>query len=310
MRKPFIACQLFVLVVLLCNSSFVLADSTKSKCHARKCKDMPIPVALVESTPVIDRAINEQKIPSNYIGISFYNPNYVLPYYFTGSPDNSAYEGFTPNDVTLNNGEFKFQFSVKAPLWKNILDHNTSLYLAYTQLSYWQLYNKSTFMRENNYQPEFYFETPVKWHLSKDWHVNFINVGANHVSNGTGNGLQRRWDRVYLEAITSTEHWMFSVRPWLVITKNDNNPDIAKYLGYGRFLLAYKCHQQVVSFETHSIFEQGARYATGQLTWSFPITPYVKGYVQGFSGYGQSLIEYNHRTNSIGVGFALSDWVE
>jgi len=35
----------------------------------------------------------------------------------------------------------------------------------------------------------------------------------------------------------------------------------------------------------------------------------VKGYVQVFSGYGQSLIDYNRYTNGVGIGFALSDWI-
>ena len=52
-----------------------------------------------------------------------------------------------------------------------------------------------------------------------------------------------------------------------------------------------------------SLFRRGAV----ELTWSFPIQKYVKGYVQAFSGYGQSLIEYDHYTDSIGIGIALSD---
>ena len=87
------------------------------------------------------------------------------------------------------------------------------------------------------------------------------------------------------------------------------NPDIAKFLGYGRLLIAGKYKGNVLSLETHNILEGHARSITGLLTWSFPLTSYLKGYVQVFSGYGQSLIEYNHRTNSAGLGLALNDWV-
>lgn len=56
-----------------------------------------------------------------------------------------------------------------------------------------------------------------------------------------------------------------------------------------------------------SEFEKGAV----ELVWGFPLWdyPYLQGYVQYFSGYGESLIGYNQYVNRIGIGLAWTDWL-
>lgn len=279
-------------IILLCKATICLADSSK---HT--------------TSPVKDRTKKEEKIPPNYFAITFYKPTYILPYYYTGSPDNAVYQNNTPNNEQLKNAEFKYQLSFKVPVWKNILNHRSSLFLAYTQLSYWQLYNRRAFFRESDYEPEIFLTNEINLHLFKDWHVNFLNIGASHQSNGFGNALERSWNRLYLDVISSGNNWMVSIKPWYILSTNSNNDNIGQFLGYGQVLVGYKYHKQVFSLTVHNIVEGGGKRATAELTWSFPLTNYVKGYMQIFSGYGQSLIEYNHRTNSAGIGIALSDWV-
>ena len=46
-----------------------------------------------------------------------------------------------------------------------------------------------------------------------------------------------------------------------------------------------------------------------ELDWSFPLTPRVKGFIQYFEGYGESLIEYNHYQKRFGFGFKISDYL-
>lgn len=258
--------------------------------------------------PVEERAKKEKKIPPDYFAIAFYKPNYILPFYYTGSPYNSVYQNSSFSNRRIKNAELKFQLSLKMPVWKNIRNSSSSLFFAYTQLSYWQLYNGSPFFRESNYEPEFFLANEINWPLFRDWEVNFINAGLVHQSNGYGNALQRGWDRFYLEAITSNDNWMVSLKPWYVLSTSHNNDDITHYLGHGSIIVAYKYNRHVFSLQAHNVIENIGRASAG-VTWSFPVTSYIKGYVQVFSGYGQSLVEYNHRTNSVGVGIAFNDWV-
>jgi len=296
---------LFAITILI--FSFVSpAQASHKKAHGHKKN---IHSRSISRGPVEARTKKEAALLPNYFAITTYKPNYILPYYYTGSPDNTVYASNTPNNEQIKHAEVKYQISLKVPLWKNILGHSSSLYVAYTQLSYWQLYNQKTFFRENDYEPELFLANKINYFFSKNWQLNFINPGIVHQSNGMGTSLQRGWDRVYLEAIASTDHWMVDLKPWYIYSTNGNNKNIAKFLGYGHLLVAYQFHQQVFSLQAHNFIENYARYATGEATWSFPLIPYVKGYVQVFSGYGQSLIEYNHRTNSVGVGLALNDWI-
>jgi phospholipase A1 len=41
--------------------------------------------------------------------------------------------------------------------------------------------------------------------------------------------------------------------------------------------------------------------------WAFPLVAHLKGYVEAFSGYGQTLIDYNHSQTTIGIGVLVSE---
>lgn len=264
------------------------------------------------SGPVDQRSHEEDKVTPNAFAIVFYKPTYILPFYYTKSPYYAVYQNNTPNNEKLMHTEMKYQLSFKVPIWKNIFGKPSTLNLAYTQLSYWQAYNRTAFFRETDYEPELFLENKVNLRFFKFWTINSLNLGAVHQSNGFGGSMERSWNRIYLELITSTENWMLSVKPWYVIhdsTYQNHNPDLVNFLGHGQVILACKYKRNVFSIMARNLIENGARHASAEIAWSFPLTLYLSGYVQFFSGYGQSLIEYNHHTNSLGVGFALSNWI-
>ena len=42
------------------------------------------------------------------------------------------------------------------------------------------------------------------------------------------------------------------------------------------------------------------------MDWTLPLNARLRGYVQVFSGYGESLIDYNARIERMGIGILLS----
>lgn len=240
---------------------------------------------------------------SRYI-VKTYRPNYILPFYYTGSPDFEIYEGRIPDNQKLEHTEFKGQLSLRMTLWDHMFDSNYSLQAGYTQVAYWQLYTKSAWFRETNYEPEIFITTqPLKHWL--------VNVGLNHQSNGQGGDFERSWNRAFIDVATSGERWTIAARVWMVIFREQAsdiyNPHIANFLGHTKFLGAYKIGENVLTASVRNI--ERFEHAAYELTWSHPITHNLSAYVQGFAGYGQSMIEYDHYTNNVGVGLALNDWI-
>jgi len=278
-----------------------LADSEKKA--EQKVNDILSSLTPKETSALQKKLKEEKQAERGPFGISLYRPNYILPLYYTGSPDQEVYKGNTPDNQRIQNAEFKVQLSLKDTLFRY---KKASLNVAYTQLSYWQVYAKSQYFRETNYEPEIF----VSYNFHKNWLADF---GVVHQSNGRGGKLERSWNRAYINLSLSGAHWLVSIKPWILIFKADSsdlhNPDIARFLGYERMLFAFKFHKQVLTVQFRNTFESGFKRGAITASWSIPIKGHISAYVQFFSGYGQSLIEYNHYTNSVGIGIALNDWI-
>ncbi|MFT5727279.1 MAG: phospholipase A1 [Desulforhopalus sp.] len=83
------------------------------------------------------------------------------------------------------------------------------------------------------------------------------------------------------------------------------------YLVYYEIRAAYKRKEHVFSAMSRNNLESGFDNGAVELGLSFPLWsyPYLKGYVQYFTGYGESLINYDQYMSRIGIGVALTDWL-
>ncbi|MDX2164015.1 MAG: phospholipase A [Gammaproteobacteria bacterium] len=255
---------------------------------------------------VLEKQFAEQmKAAKNPLAVALFKPTYVLPYYYTNSPDYAVYTNNTPNNQQVMHNEFKAQFSLLVPLAYNVFGvKDSAIEMAYTQLSYWQVYASSQYFRENDYNPEVFAQK-----LYKKW---LFRTGIEHQSNGRGGAYERSWNRAYFTSAYSGRDWLASLKVWTLIFPSESsdlhNPDILHYLGREQIVLSKKCGNFVYSVEAQNI-ESGFTRGYIEPTVSYHLTNYMSVYLQGFSGYGQSLIEYNHRTNSVGIGIAFNNWI-
>jgi phospholipase A1 len=82
-------------------------------------------------------------------------------------------------------------------------------------------------------------------------------------------------------------------------------------MGHYEIGAAYKWDEHTFSLMTRNGIESDFHRGAVQASWSFPLGnwPFLRGYVQYYSGYGESLIDYDQYVNRLGVGLSLSDWL-
>jgi phospholipase A1 len=186
------------------------------------------------------------------------------------------------------------------------------LWIAYTQISFWQFYDfeNSAPFRETDYEPELLLNVRTDYTLL-GLRGRFINAGLNHQSNGRSEPLSRSWNRVVANFGFERGRLNVVVNAWYRIPEGaseDDNPGMERFLGYGQVNVHYFRDGHLVGcFLRNNLRARGNKGAV-QLEWSFPLTRFVSGYLQYFNGYAESLIDYRASANRIGAGFILREW--
>jgi phospholipase A1 len=308
-------------------SASTTVGELRTLCEVKQASAPDAPVTATEHAAAVaskapgaveTRLALERYSRDNPFALTSHRPNYLLPAVYTAHPNTDA---FSDDEGDLQNTEVQFQLSLKVLVLENMLGDNGHLSFAYTNHSFWQAYNReiSAAFRETNHEPELLFT------LENDWELLGMRNSANqfilnHQSNGRGGDLSRSWNRVMVNSLWEKNNFVFSLKPWYRIpedkkdsptdTEGDDNPDIEKYMGNFEWLGLYQSNSgQIVSLMLRNNLRDDNRGAV-ELSYSFPIRhTRLKGYLKYFNGYGESLIDYNHRIQSFGVGFLLSDWL-
>ncbi|PID42271.1 MAG: phospholipase [Proteobacteria bacterium] len=284
----------------------------------RKCDSFDTGVQLPE------RLLKEKATEENNFVITPHRQNYILPFTNMDKPNQAPYTSrniYPDVKEPIQKQEAKLQISLKVPLtYMDLLTRDDGIYFGFTLKSFWQVYNSeiSAPFRETNYQPEIFYQAAIPSNfLGGVW---FTRIGLEHQSNGRSQYLSRSWNRVFAGLGFQRNNWVLFVQPWYRLeekekyddgdpltppqAKGDDNPDISDYMGHFEFMAVFK--QERMQYSALTRFSPKGKGAL-ELDMSFPLWGRLKGYVQYFNGYGESLIDYNHRVQRIGLGVLLTD---
>jgi len=241
-------------------------------------------------------------------------------------PSSSADNRTAASPINYNNTEARLQLSMRTKLAQGLFmpansKRQDSLWFAYSQQSYWQVFsgNISRPFRTTDHEPEVIYVYPTDAKLPFDWRLRYSGVGLVHQSNGQSLPLSRSWNRVYLMAGAELDkRWMVQARVWKRLTENagsDDNPGIENTIGRGELKTMWNVNQQHTIGLTwlHSLRQDGN--GSTRLEWLRTIGTRDDGgksnlrlHTQLFSGYGDSLIDYNRKRTVFSVGLSLLDF--
>jgi len=245
--------------------------------------------------------------PPDFDLLSFHRENYFIT-------------GFTSAT------EVKFQVSAKYDLWPNSGQHG--FYFAFTELSLWNAYRKSSPFVELNYNPELfyvYFHHPGRYFPTPGCALFHERVGIEHESNGESAARSRGWNRAYIESrfacyTEQRQYAIVTLKAWAPPIGITDNPRIAYYLGYGQLSVSLGIEEEQQWYGNadctlavrksrdldpgHGSVEFDSRWRPRFLEYS-RFTPYLFG--QFFTGYGETLLSYDAIETKFRVGFGFSD---
>lgn len=227
----------------------------------------------------------------------------------------SAYQPVYALAGSGTDSDVKIQLSFQYQLFGRSGEPQTSwldgFRFAYTQAIYWNVAADSQPFRDVSYMPELFYIH--RWPANGQGLAFSARGGFLHESNGKGGLSSRAYQYLYAEPKIDVPlgDYTLSVGPRLFhyVFSRDNNPDIARYRGHQALALSIGSDDGFkLSTTSRYNFSSGKGSFEGEL--SYPVrrligrTPLYL-VVQGFTGYGEDLLDYNRRQTRVRAGVGI-----
>jgi len=223
--------------------------------------------------------------------------------------------------------EMRIGLSVRTKVAQGLLTQNQplkrdSLWFGYSQQSNWQIFSGdlSRPFRTTDHEPELIYIYPTDVALPLGWRLRYSGISASHQSNGQPLPLSRSWNRTVLMAgMENGSKFSVTGKLWYRTPENagnDDNPDIADLIGRAELTGYWNVNPDNALSMTlrHSL--RADTNGSVRLEWLRKLgdsgfvgsNSGLRLHTQLFSGYGDSLIDYNRSRTVFSVGLSLVDW--
>ncbi len=238
------------------------------------------------------------------------------------APSSPAAGHTVTTPVAYQRTEMRLALSVRTKIAKNLLTtYDTpgrdSLWFGYSQESSWQLFNGaiSRPFRTTDHQPELTYIYPADAELPGGWRLRYAGLSAVHHSNGQSLPLSRSWNRVVAMAgIEKGNDFSVVARAWTRVSEKsatDDNPDIADYYGRAEVSGYWNVNQDNTLGLTlrHNLRKTSG--GSARLEWLYALgdkPSSLRLHTQLFTGYGDTLVDYNRKRTVVSIGLSLVDF--
>ena len=243
-------------------------------------------------------------------------------------PDSPLADHRATTATDYNTTEARIGLSVRTKIAQGLLTRDDplkrdSLWFGYSQQSNWQIFSGdlSRPFRTTDHEPELIYIYPNDLGLPGGWRLRYTGLAINHQSNGQPLPLSRSWNRTILMAgLEKGTQFQLLGKFWYRLpekTNSDDNPEISDTIGRAELTGVWSpdLTNSFAATLRHSLRAQ----ANGslKLEWMRRIghsladsnqPSGLRFHTQLFSGYGDSLIDYNQRRTVLSVGLSLVDW--
>lgn len=250
--------------------------------------------------------LSQTQTKENSGNFQMFMPNYFI----LGRNIYNSYKEKEINDVDVE-GFTKFQVSFMYDITKIKKSH--FIFFHYTQVSFWNIGQESNPFAEINYQPGILYNYKLN-----NRYLNDFRIGIFHESNGESEDRSKSLDigfQTYLLKEFKLKDFTFNtiLRIFYVPESSlEENPEYHDYMGYHNLFLELRYKEWgCVELKTQGFIIEGKGaiqigiVSHSLLDFKNYFTPRL--YIQWYYGYGESLINYSTKSNSLRLGIIFRD---